>query len=43
MERIEQHMAAGRNVYAYFKHEETPEGAQYAAELLRQVSQVEGA
>jgi uncharacterized protein YecE (DUF72 family) len=35
LDRIEQHVAAGRNVYAYFKHEETPEGALYAAELLR--------
>ena len=35
LERIEQHAAAGRNVYAYFKHEDTPEGALYAAELLR--------
>jgi uncharacterized protein YecE (DUF72 family) len=35
LDRIEQHIAAGRNVYAYFKHEETPEGALYAAELLR--------
>ena len=33
--RIEQHLAAGRNVYAYFKHEETPEGALYASELLK--------
>lgn len=35
LDRIEQHLAARRNVYAYFKHEETPEGALYAAELLR--------
>jgi uncharacterized protein YecE (DUF72 family) len=35
LERIEQHVAAGRNVYAYFKHEETPEGALYAAELRK--------
>ena len=35
LERIEQHVAAGRNVYAYFKHEDTPDGALYAAELLR--------
>lgn len=35
MDRIEQHLAAGRNVYAYFKHEDTPEGALYAAELLK--------
>jgi uncharacterized protein YecE (DUF72 family) len=35
LERIEQHLAAGRSVYAYFKHEDTPDGALYAAELLR--------
>jgi uncharacterized protein YecE (DUF72 family) len=35
LERTEQHIAAGRNVYAYFKHEETPEGALYAADLLK--------
>jgi len=35
LERIEQHLADGRNVYAYFKHEDTPEGALYAAELLK--------
>ncbi|HST12119.1 MAG TPA: DUF72 domain-containing protein [Terriglobales bacterium] len=32
--RIEQHLGAGRDVFAYFKHEETPEGAIYARELL---------
>lgn len=35
MHRIEEHLAAGRNVYAYFKHEETPEGALYAADLRK--------
>ncbi len=35
VERIQQHLAAGRDVFAYFKHEETPEGAMYARELLR--------
>ena len=35
LDRIEQHIAAGRDVFAYFKHEDTPEGALYAAELLR--------
>ena len=35
--RIRGHVAAGRNVFAYFKHEETPEGALYALELLREV------
>ncbi|HZZ17626.1 MAG TPA: DUF72 domain-containing protein, partial [Candidatus Sulfotelmatobacter sp.] len=37
--RIGEHMAAGRNVFAYFKHEETPAGALYAVELLRGVAQ----
>jgi uncharacterized protein YecE (DUF72 family) len=36
--RIGEHLAAGRDVFAYFKHEETPEGALYAVELLREVS-----
>ena len=35
--RIGEHLSAGRNVFAYFKHEETPEGALYAVELLRGV------
>jgi len=29
---------SGRDVYAFFKHEETPAGAQYAEELLRVVA-----
>lgn len=33
--RIQEHLAAGRDVFAYFKHEETPEGALYAVELLK--------
>jgi uncharacterized protein YecE (DUF72 family) len=33
--RIRQHLAGGRDVLAYFKHEETPEGALCAVELLR--------
>ncbi len=37
IDRIRQHMAADRDVYAYFKHEETPEGALYAVELLKEV------
>jgi len=36
--RIQEHLAAGRNVFAYFKHEETPEGAMYAVELLKEMS-----
>jgi len=35
IERIGQHVAAGRDVFAYFKHEETPEGALFALALLR--------
>ncbi len=34
IDRIQQHLGAGRDVFAYFKHEETPEGALYARELL---------
>jgi uncharacterized protein YecE (DUF72 family) len=36
-ERLKEHLAAGRDVYAYFKHEETPEGALYAVEVLKEV------
>jgi len=32
--RIQQHLAEDRDVFAYFKHEETPEGALYAVALL---------
>ena len=37
IDRIGEHMAHGRDVFAYFKHEETPEGALYAVELLREL------
>jgi len=36
--RIQEHLAAGRNVFAYFKHEETPEGAIYAVEMLKELT-----
>jgi uncharacterized protein YecE (DUF72 family) len=36
--RIREHLAAGRDVFAYFKHEETPQGAKYAVEVLKEVS-----
>jgi len=36
VERIRQHLAENRDVFAYFKHEETPEGAVYARELLHE-------
>lgn len=34
--RIQEHLTAGRNVFAYFKHEETPEGAIYAVEMIKE-------
>ena len=33
--RIQEHRSQGRDVFAYFKHEETPEGALNAVKLLR--------
>ena len=38
IDRIGRHMAAGLDVFAYFKHEETPEGALYAVELLSEIA-----
>jgi uncharacterized protein YecE (DUF72 family) len=38
VERIQQHLATGRDVFAYFKHEETPEGALSAVKLLQEVA-----
>ncbi len=35
--RLRDHLAAGRNVFAYFKHEETPQGALYAVEVLKEM------
>jgi uncharacterized protein YecE (DUF72 family) len=35
--RMQEHLAAGRDVFAYFKHEETPEGALYAVAILMAV------
>jgi uncharacterized protein YecE (DUF72 family) len=35
--RIEEHRSQGRDVFAYFKHEETPEGALYAVNILKTV------
>jgi len=36
--RLREHISAGQNVYAYFKHEETPDGALYAVEVLKEVA-----
>jgi len=35
--RIQEHLSQGRDVFAYFKHEETPEGALYAADIFKTV------
>ncbi len=34
-DRVQQLLESGRDVYVFFKHEETPAGALYAEELLR--------
>lgn len=38
-EKVGGHLAAGRDVFVYFKHEETPDGALYAEELLKMLRQ----
>ncbi len=35
--RIREHLRDGRDVFAYFKHEETPQGALYAVEVFNEV------
>lgn len=35
--QVRQMLASGRDVYCFFKHEETPAGAFYAEELLKQI------
>lgn len=35
LKAINAHLQQGRDVFAYFKHEETPQGALYAVEVLR--------
>jgi uncharacterized protein YecE (DUF72 family) len=37
--RVKEHLREGRDVFAYFKHEETPAGALYAVELLRETTE----
>ena len=36
--KAERLLAAGQDVFLYFKHEDTPEGALYAEDLQRSVS-----
>ena len=38
LRRLHEHADAGRDVFAYFKHEETPQGAIYAVDLLKESS-----
>ena len=38
IDRIRQHLSEARDVFAYFKHEETPQGALYAVQVLREVN-----
>jgi uncharacterized protein YecE (DUF72 family) len=38
VDRIREHLGQSRNVFAYFKHEETPQGAIYAVDVLKEVS-----
>ena len=35
VDHIREHLSQDRNVFAYFKHEETPEGALYAEQILK--------
>jgi uncharacterized protein YecE (DUF72 family) len=35
--RIREHVGQGRDVFGFFKHEETPQGALYAVEVLKEV------
>ena len=39
VDRIREHLGQSRNVFAYFKHEETPQGAIYAVDVLKEVNQ----
>ncbi len=41
--RVEQLLGQGRDVYVFFKHEETPAGALYAEELLKRFPEQAGA
>jgi uncharacterized protein YecE (DUF72 family) len=38
VDRIHEHLGQDRDVYAYFKHEETPQGAMYALDVLKEVT-----
>jgi len=36
-DKMNRHVAEGQDVFVFFKHEETPEGALYASELLKKI------
>ena len=36
--RMHERLSAGRDTYAYFKHEETPQGAIYAVDVLKEAA-----
>jgi uncharacterized protein YecE (DUF72 family) len=38
VDRMREHLNAGRDTYAYFKHEETPQGAIYAVDVLKEAT-----
>jgi uncharacterized protein YecE (DUF72 family) len=38
VDRIQEHLGAARDTYAYFKHEETPQGAIYAVDVLKEAT-----
>ena len=38
IDRMHEHLSAGRDTYAYFKHEETPQGAIYAVDVLKEAA-----
>jgi uncharacterized protein YecE (DUF72 family) len=42
LRRMHQHREAGRETYAFFKHEETPQGAIYAGDILKQARSAPG-
>jgi len=40
--RMHEHFSSGRDVFAYFKHEETPQGAIYAVDVLKEAGKPSG-
>jgi uncharacterized protein YecE (DUF72 family) len=38
VDRMHEHLGAARDTYAYFKHEETPQGAIYAVDVLKEAT-----